>query len=163
MSERASLQSLESLYRRRFNEFVRTASAIANSHEGGHDAVHDAFVSAVRNRQSYRGEGTLEAWVWPMVVHNAQRYRRRRDLVGGDELPHAIWTDRHRDDHTALRNAVAALPERQRLMVFLRYYGDLDYQAIAEVAGIRIGTVGAELHAAHQSLRHSLEEVLTRE
>jgi RNA polymerase sigma factor (sigma-70 family) len=54
---------------------------------------------------------------------------------------------------------VAALPERQRLVVYLRYYADLDYRAIAEVLGVEVGTVSATLSSAHQALRRSLKEV----
>jgi RNA polymerase sigma factor (sigma-70 family) len=50
------------------------------------------------------------------------------------------------------------LPERQRLALFLRYYADFDYQAIAETLGVSTGTVGAMLNAAHTALRRSLEE-----
>jgi RNA polymerase sigma factor (sigma-70 family) len=54
---------------------------------------------------------------------------------------------------------LARLPERQREAVFLRYYADLDYAAIAELLGITTGTVGATLNAAHGSLRQSIERV----
>ena len=52
------------------------------------------------------------------------------------------------------------LPERQRLVVFLRYYADLDYRTIGQAAGIASGTVAATLSAAHASLRLDLEEAL---
>jgi RNA polymerase sigma factor (sigma-70 family) len=51
------------------------------------------------------------------------------------------------------------LPERQRLVLFLRYYADLGYSAIAEALGISPGTVASTLNAAHESLRRNLEEV----
>ena len=54
---------------------------------------------------------------------------------------------------------VQTLPERQRLAVFLRYWADLDYRAIAEVLEVELGTVSATLSAAHQSLRRSVQEV----
>jgi DNA-directed RNA polymerase specialized sigma24 family protein len=57
-----------------------------------------------------------------------------------------------------VRAAVAALPERQRLTLFLRYYADLDYDAIAATVGVAPGTVGATLNAAHAALRSSLKE-----
>jgi RNA polymerase sigma-70 factor (ECF subfamily) len=66
--------------------------------------------------------------------------------------------DERRD---AVRAAVAALPERQRLALFLRYYADLDYAAIASALGVRRGTVSATLNHAHEALRAALgEEVL---
>ena len=59
-----------------------------------------------------------------------------------------------------LAAAIAALPERQRLAVFLRYYADLDYASIAEALGVKAGTVAASLSAAHENLRKTLEEAL---
>jgi RNA polymerase sigma factor (sigma-70 family) len=58
-----------------------------------------------------------------------------------------------------VRVALAGLPERQRLVVFLRYYADLDYRSIGAALGIRTGTVSATLNAAHRSLRQTLQEV----
>jgi DNA-directed RNA polymerase specialized sigma24 family protein len=55
---------------------------------------------------------------------------------------------------------VASLPERQRLMVFLRYFADLDYRSIATALEVEIGTVSATLAAAHAALRHSYEEAV---
>jgi RNA polymerase sigma factor (sigma-70 family) len=60
-----------------------------------------------------------------------------------------------------LRGAIAALPERQRLALFLRHYADLDYESIAAVLGVRRGTVAATLHAARESLRQALTEVIS--
>jgi RNA polymerase sigma factor (sigma-70 family) len=54
---------------------------------------------------------------------------------------------------------VRALPERQRLVVFLRYWADLDYRSIAAALEIEVGTVSATLNAAHATLRRSLQEV----
>ena len=65
----------------------------------------------------------------------------------------------HWSPKTDLRKILAVLPERQRLVVFLRYYADLDYRSIADVLGIEMGTVGATLSKAQQALRQALEEV----
>jgi DNA-directed RNA polymerase specialized sigma24 family protein len=42
--------------------------------------------------------------------------------------------------------------------VFLRYYADLDYRAIAVVLGVERGTVSATLHSAHETIRQQIEE-----
>jgi RNA polymerase sigma factor (sigma-70 family) len=60
-----------------------------------------------------------------------------------------------------VRAAVAGLPERQRLAVYLRYYADLDYESIAAALGVKPGTVAATLNAAHSRLRGRLEEART--
>jgi RNA polymerase sigma-70 factor (ECF subfamily) len=141
------------VYRARFGAFVRVARAITGDNELAADAVHDAFVQAVRNRRRFRGEGPVDAWVWRMVVNAAKKRVRRYDAVPLDvgDAPQNGFGD-------PVRAAVAALPERQRLTLFLRYYADLDYEAIAAALGVAPGTVGATLNAAHAALRSSLRE-----
>jgi RNA polymerase sigma-70 factor, ECF subfamily len=148
----ASLADVEALYRARFGVFVRVARAITADDGLAADAVHDAFVQAVRKRGSFRGDGPLEAWVWRMVVNAARkRVPRAEPTVEASAEQRNGFGD-------PLRAAVAVLPERQRLTLFLRYYADLDYDAIATTLGVSSGTVGATLNAAHAALRSSLRE-----
>jgi RNA polymerase sigma-70 factor (ECF subfamily) len=145
------VDDLETLYRSRLPEFRRVAAGIAGDRELGCDAVQEAFASAVRKRRTFRGSGTLEAWVWRIVVNAARDARRRRPALA--------------EVHNASSNGYApALPldlltERQREIVFLHYYADLDYTAIATALAISPGTVGATLNAARKALRAALEEV----
>jgi DNA-directed RNA polymerase specialized sigma24 family protein len=141
---------LELLYRSRLAEFRRVAAAIAGDRELGCDAVQEAFAAAVRKRRSYRGDGTLEAWVWRIVV-NAARDARRRVAI---PVPAALATNGH-----APVLPLDLLTERQREIVFLHYYADLDYATIADALAISPGTVGATLNAARRTLRDALQEV----
>ena len=154
----ASLEELEALYRSRFDVFARVAASVTGDSERAHDAVQDAFATAVRKRRTFRGEGPLEAWIWRIVLNAARSDVRR----GAPETHYETAISNGRPEHDAeLRAALALLPERQRTAVFLRYYADLDYAAIAEALGITTGTVAATLNAAHTALRTRLEEVRT--
>jgi DNA-directed RNA polymerase specialized sigma24 family protein len=68
----AGLDEIEAVYRRRLSQFRRVAAAITGSREAGGDAVQDAFASAVFRRDQFRGEGSLDAWLWRIVVHAAR-------------------------------------------------------------------------------------------
>jgi len=152
---------LESAYRDRYPDLLRVATAITGSAESGRDAVHDAFVDLIRARESYRRNGHLEAWAWAAVVNAAHKQARRRgSLPLKEEALDRPSTNEGEDSrHGAVRAAIARLPERQRLALFLRYYADLDYASIAEALGTAPGTVAAALHAAHETLRQTLQEV----
>jgi RNA polymerase sigma factor (sigma-70 family) len=159
VSRDARLDLIETVYRSRYEDFVRTASAIVNSRETGRDAVHDAFVTAIRRRRTYRNDGPIEAWIWRIVVRSALKLRPTRVERSLDEEPDAAArVESPAPERGEVWTAVTGLPDRQRLMLFLRYYGDLDYRTIATVTGVQIGTVGAELNAAHRSVRRYLEE-----
>jgi RNA polymerase sigma factor (sigma-70 family) len=150
------LAELEALYRERYPAFLRVARATVRDDGAAADAVHDAFVQAVRHRRSFRGEGTLEAWVWRMVVNAACKRCRELPLATGE--PAEPVGESRNGFGDPVRAAVAALPERQRLALFLRYYADLDYASISAALGVAEGTVGATLNAAHKALRESLKE-----
>ena len=155
---RLDIAEIERVYRRSRGAFVRTAAAIAGDWGSGEDAVHDAFVSAVRRRRDFRGDGSVEAWLWTIVV-NAARARARRLEASAGEVPAEAARDDDDGRRALIREVVQELPERQRLVLFLRYYADLDYDAIAAALAIRPGTVAATLHAAHAALRRALLEV----
>lgn len=153
----ARLVEIEAIYRTRYQAFLRVATAILGEEQLGQDAVHDAFVRAVEHRRKWRGDAPLEVWVWRIVV-NAARRRGARELT---QVPaEKIGLEPAQNGAVdPVRALVAALPERQRLVLFLRYYADLDYHSIAAALGIKPGTVGATLNAAHSALRAHLQEV----
>jgi RNA polymerase sigma-70 factor, ECF subfamily len=151
----ASLDELEGLYRSRFDVFARVATSVTGDSDRAHDAVQEAFVTAVRKRRSFRGDGPLEAWVWRIVLNAARLdVRQSNPAVEHKEAAHA---NGHPERDAELRVVLARLPERQRTAVFLRYYADLDYAAIGDVLGISTGTVASTLNAAHTALRTRLE------
>jgi RNA polymerase sigma factor (sigma-70 family) len=156
--EGADPAQIEAIYRARLADFRRVAAAIVGDVERGSDAVQEAFGSALRKRKSFRGEAPLEAWLWRLVVNQALDELRATRRGPVPVLLSANGSSTHED--ARLSAAVAALPERQRLAVFLRYYADLDYASIAEALGVKGGTVAAALNAAHHNLRKTLQEAL---
>jgi RNA polymerase sigma-70 factor, ECF subfamily len=154
----ARVPDLEEVYRLRYRQFLRVATAIVGDEDAGHDAVQDGFASALRHRGDFRGDGPLEAWVWRAVVNAAKKAASRRTPVLDAELERATSNGAHADE-TSVRAWIAGLPERQRLAVFLRYYADLDYRSIADALEIEVGTVSATLASAHSTLRKQIEEV----
>ena len=156
MSKGAQLEDLEQLYKERYPYFVQVARAVVGDDATAHDVVQDGFSHAIRERRSFRGDGPLEAWLWRAVVNAAKSVRRRKTVFDPFEtVPEAAANGQPAEDKE-IRAWIAALPERQRLVVFLRYYADLDYGAIATALGIKTGTVSATLNAAHAALRHSI-------
>lgn len=162
MAADSRLAEIERLYRTRFRYFLRVAMAITGDYHQALDAVQDGFGDAIRSRDRFRGDGSLEAWVWRAVVNagrDAARARARRRETAGEAEPVDRTNGDGGEPSPELRAAVAALPERQRLVLFLRYYADLDYQGIAAALDVSSGTVSASLSQARARLRRALREV----
>ena len=90
------------------------------------------------------------------VVNAARKVRRK---AAAWPLPKTAPDGEASELVDELAALIVVLPERQRLAIFLRYYADLDYRAIADALGIEVGTVSATLATAHASLRNALMEV----
>jgi RNA polymerase sigma-70 factor (ECF subfamily) len=153
MADPDAWASIEALYRAEFARFARFARAVTGDRESALEAVQEGFADALRKADRFRGAGSLEAWVWSCVLNRARKARPRHRPDAPAQPSRVSETD------PDLRARLAALPERQRHVVFLRYFADLGYREIAETLGIEVGTVSATLHAAHASLRAELQEV----
>jgi RNA polymerase sigma factor (sigma-70 family) len=157
-----SLAEIEAVYRSRGADFFRFALARTGDPETARDAVQDGFARAIRRRWSFGRRGSLEAWLARCVINAAHDARQRANATDAYELAAYDGSEEEvtlEADATIVREAVRELPSRQRDVLFLRYYLDFDYLAIAETLGIRVGTVSATLHAARASLAQSLQEV----
>lgn len=155
----ASISEIEALYRQHLARFVRATAAIVGDEGLASDAVQNAFASAVKSRASFRRDVALEAWLWRIVINAALQIRRglRDEAESGAEV--FVESNGWPVEDLAVRRWVALLPERQRLAIFLRYFADLDYRAIAVALDVEVGTVSATLAAAHAALRRSAQEV----
>jgi RNA polymerase sigma-70 factor (sigma-E family) len=83
------------------------------------------------------------------VVRRAPR-EPDRDIASAESTVLAGQANR------TLRDALVSLPQRQRQVLVLRYWLDLDQPAIAETLGIAVGTVKATTHHAMAALRKAL-------
>ncbi len=71
----ASAESIEDLYRSRYASFRGGMTAITGSYDAARDVVQEAFALALRDREQYRGDGSLAAWVWRIAFRVATRSR----------------------------------------------------------------------------------------
>lgn len=146
---------VEDLYLRRHVAFRNALTGIAGGPEAGADAMQEGFARALVSIDQYRGEGSLEAWVWRICLNEARMgHRKRHDDPLDDASAVAAVAVPERD--AEVYAAVRTLSPRRRLVVFLRYFADLSYDEIAAATGMRSGTVAATLAKARAELHTAL-------
>jgi RNA polymerase sigma-70 factor (ECF subfamily) len=153
----ASAEAIEELYRGRYASFRRAMAAVLRSQDLAHDVVQEAFAQALHDREQYRGEGSLAAWIWRIAFRIAVRSRRAggREVTIEALIDDAASPSPERDPELAA--ALRRLPPKRRLIVFLRYFADLSYSEIASVCEISEGTVAAAIAQARADLHRQLE------
>ena len=143
--------------------------------EGAADNLtQETFLRAYRARGSFRGESAVSTWLHRIAVRVAQDHEKNRKagfwrrLVrwGGDETPEEppedLWGRQAgcperdllaREEVDRLRRLVAELPAGQRAVFQLRFVEEMSVAEVAEVLGLKPGTVKAQLHRAVHAVR----------
>jgi RNA polymerase sigma-70 factor (ECF subfamily) len=135
------------------------------------DAVQEAFFSAYRNMRSFRG-GSVRSWLSRIAINAAmdqQRLKKRRPAQPYPELEDDSWqppagpdadpvrTAMHGERSRALQAALASITADQRHAIVLFDVEGYDYQEIADLTGVSLGTVKSRIHRGRLALRERLE------
>jgi RNA polymerase sigma-70 factor (sigma-E family) len=159
---------LVDLYRSDYRHLVRLAALLVDDVGTAEELVQDAFVAVAGRdgRGAMRDPAAASAYLRSAVLNRARSQLRKRDvrrrhLRSVRELPTAAAADRDvlvAEEHRAVLAALDRLPERQRQVLVLRYYGELSVAETADALGISAGSVKTHAHRALAALEVALEE-----
>ena len=138
------------LYHSRWAPMVRLARLLTASDPAAEELVQEAFLK-VRDRWVHVEHPP--AYLRVAVVNACRNHQRRRLL----ERRHVARATASTDAPDELRDAIAALPVRQRSALVLRFYEDLPEAEIAEALGCSVAAVKSLVHRAVQDLRKVIE------
>jgi RNA polymerase sigma-70 factor (ECF subfamily) len=136
-------------------------------HRGGlqlaDDLAAETFVRAFAARARFRPreDGSARAWLFTIATNllhdEARRGRRSQHALGRLAAETAAAHDEPlRDRDPALAAALGALRAEDREVVLLLAWGELSYEEIARVTGVRVGTVRSRLSRARARLQDAL-------
>jgi RNA polymerase sigma-70 factor (ECF subfamily) len=144
--------------------------------DGAADAAQDAFISAYRNLDGYRG-GSFKAWLLRIVTnacYDELRRRKRRPTTplepldeDDEEIESPRWladpsetpeqTAERAELNQAIQHCLNNLPDEFRAVVVLVDIQGMDYTEAAAVAGAPLGTIKSRLARARLRLRDCLQ------
>jgi len=131
--------------------------------EEAKDASQEAFLKAFRALKTFRPGAKFSTWIFSIAYHACCDRLSRRKRYSDAELPEladpnpgpALVAER-RDEASALRAAIDALPEKYRTVITLYHLQGHQYEEIARVLDLPIGTVKTHLFRAKEQLRRKL-------
>ena len=114
-----------------------------------------------------RAPGGFKAWLFRIATNKVNdmwrsqaRQRKVQDgfrLLAEEEAPDASGAVLEFEDQQTLQEAINLLPEPQRQVVLMRYYGDLKFAQIAEALGCPLNTALGRMHKALLKLRRAMQ------
>ena len=143
---------------------------VVNDREAANDAVQEAFFSAYRNLGRFRGD-SFRSWLTRIALNAATDVLRRRKRRPADPFPE--WEDEawqppapesegpervalRRNRSRVLAAALQQITDDQRMAIVLYDVEGYDYQEIADMTGVSLGTVKSRIHRGRLALRELL-------
>jgi RNA polymerase sigma-70 factor (ECF subfamily) len=181
---RGNWAAMEQLVGRYQDRLYVAVLRLVNHADDAADLVQETFVRAMQNIAGFEGKSTLYTWLFRIAVNLAISHRRsnkyraaasldgdrdeqdsvnrqaatlRRQLVQDTEIDPALSAER-RMEYERLMEALARLDTEFKTVIVLRDVEECDYEQMAAILEVPVGTIKSRLFRARAALRAALKE-----
>ncbi len=149
------------LYKLYYKSMYSTSLRMVGNAEDAEDVMQEAFLSAFKKIDTYKGEVSFGAWLKKIVVNRSLDYLKKRKVVF-EEINERIieeenpMMDTHEIDIAKIKKAINQLPEGYRVVLSLYLLEGYDHDEISEILGISNSSSRSQLLRAKLKLRDYL-------
>jgi RNA polymerase sigma-70 factor, ECF subfamily len=164
LQKRMAFHELVTIYQEKLYWHIRK---IVIDHDDTDDILQNVFIKVWNNVESFREESTLFTWLFRIATNESLTFlskRKRRNIlfvIPQDEyLIGKFESDEYFDGdeiHKKLMEAVLKLPEKQRLVFNMKYFGGMKFTEIAEILQVTTGALKASYHIAVKKIEEYLK------
>ena len=138
---------------------------IVLSHEDANDVLQNVFIKVWSNLQNFQGKSSLSTWLYRIAVNESLDFLRKQklaDKVSADEdvsVASRLMSDEYFDGdevQARLQEAVARLPEVQRMVFYLKYFEEMKYSEMSQILNTSEGALKASYHLAVKKITEYL-------
>jgi len=160
------IESFRLIVERYEKPIVRMIRNIINNRESCEDIAQDVFFTAYRKLASFDpARGNFSTWLFTIARNKSINALRKKRPLSMSELPQN--SDRHnpsdelaeREFFDELDAGLEALPSAQKRAFVLAEFEELSYEDIAQIEGVRIGTIKSRINRAKKKLAKVMKEI----
>ena len=140
---------------------------IVKSRDDADDVLQNTFIKIYRYIDKFKGDSKLYTWMYRIATNEALTFlskQAKRKSITDEELQTSLIENLESDvyfegDEIAkkLQEAIATLPEKQRLVFNMRYFQELKYADISEITETSEGSLKASYHLASKKIEEYLK------
>ena len=159
-------RAFEMLYERYFDKMYAFVVRRVGHHQTAEDLASDVFMRAFTHRQSFVWRTSFSAWIYRIATNRVTDYHRTKkpseelDEAKHDQpstVPHAPDEVDRGILHRKLETVLEKLPERERIAVTMKFYGECDNGEIAQPLKVTPNNVGVIVHRALKKCQASYD------
>ena len=127
-------------------------------HDDADDVLQNTFIKVWKGLENFREDSQLYTWLYRIATNETLSWinqTNRRAQISMDKVEYSVSNKLSSDKYfngneieRKLQVAMAALPEKQRLVFQLRYYDEMPYEEMSNVLGTSEGALKASFHHA---------------
>lgn len=154
-----AFEVLVNTYKERLYWHIRR---IVLDHDDADDVLQNTFIKVFRNIEKFKGDSKLYSWMYRIGTNEALTYlkaKSRKLGVSTDEMIERKADNLQADVYfegdaiqLKLQQAIARLPEKQKLVFNMKYYEELKYEEIADILDTSVGALKASYHLATKKI-----------
>ena len=162
-AQEGDVRAFETLYHQTNGRVFAVCLRMSGDADRAQELVQDVFVRVWEKLPGFRGDAQFTTWLHRLTVNLVFQERRSR---GRRESRETTSDDLERYGRTARRSmpgarvdlerAIAALPDKARRVLVLRDVEGFKYDEIADITGVSVGTVKAQVHRARRLVQKRL-------
>lgn len=157
--KRGDADALETLLRRHYDTVRAVCHRIVLNSADADDATQQALIAIARSIRNFNEQSKVSTWIYRIAVNAAldeiRRTRRRAVPVDDEtfvEMSSTVNTLDAAETRIDIQRALAHVPEEFRVALVLRHIADMEYDDIAFVLDIPVGTVRSRLSRGREQL-----------
>jgi len=131
-------------------------------HDDADDVLQNTFIKVFRNIDSFKGESKLHTWMYRIAANESITFlnkKAKRNNVSienvKDNALRNLESDVYFDGDAVqlqFQKAIASLPERQRLIFTMKYFGNHTFKELSDILDTSVGGLKSSYHIAAKKI-----------
>jgi len=161
----AAFRKLVHIYKERLYWHIRR---LVLDHADADDVLQNTFIKVHRHIDAFKGDSKLYTWMYRIATNEALTFlakKAKRNHLTSEEAQQQAFEKLKSDVYfegdaiqLKLQQAIAILPEKQRLVFTMKYFGGHTYDALSEILNTSVGGLKSNYHIATQKIKEFLSE-----
>ncbi|SFW26342.1 RNA polymerase sigma-70 factor, ECF subfamily [Sinomicrobium oceani] len=158
-----AFRELVSQYKERLYWHIRRTVI---DHEDTDDVLQNTFIKIYRNIDKFKEESSLFSWMYRIAINESITFlnaKAKRKGLDNGELQESLVANLHADTYFSgddvqlkLQQAIATLPEKQKLVFNMKYFEGITYEEMSGILDTSVGALKASYHHAVKKIEHFL-------
>ncbi|PQL91700.1 RNA polymerase sigma factor [Apibacter adventoris] len=139
---------------------------IVLDHNNADDVTQNVFIKVFLNLDFFKGDSSLKTWIYKIATNESINFLNsaaQKKNVNSEELAIQLSSQLEDDSYfegeeiqLKLQQAIAMLPEKQRIVFNMKYFDDLKYEEISEILNTSVGALKSSYHHATKKIEEFL-------